>query len=400
MTIFSIGFKSIKYKPLNSGLSILLLGFGIGLIMILFSVQNKFEGTFTQNIKDIDLVVGAKGSPLQLILSSVYHIDAPTGNINLKEFEKLAKNPMVKSAIPLSFGDSYQGYRIVGTNQKYAKNYSVEIAQGSLPKKPFEVCLGSKVAFNNQLKLGDTFLGNHGLTKEGEAHEHNPYVVVGIYKESTSVIDKLIITPLESVWLAHSHNEEHKHEHEHHIEQPKEITAGLIQFKSAMATMMLPRQINENTNMQAALPSIEINRLFALAESAIKLLNALGYLLITIAVISLFIALYQSLKDEEPQLAYLRTLGASRFKLFKLVLIKGVILCVLGYLCAVLLSQLALWGIGYFVENNYQYSFKLAVFNPMNLILLLGSLALGLITAIIPAIKAYRLNISKTLANA
>ena len=137
--ITKIAWKNIWFKPLNTALSIILLTASVAIITLLILLQEQFERKFSDNIEGIDLVLGAKGSPLQLILSSVYQVDAPTGNIDYAEAKTWMNNPMVKTAIPLAFGDNYRGFRIVGTTQDYLKKFNVQIAQGKTFNKNFEV---------------------------------------------------------------------------------------------------------------------------------------------------------------------------------------------------------------------------------------------------------------------
>ena len=399
MNIFRLALASLAYKKLHSFLSILILSFSLALIMVIFTAKDSFEESFTSNIKGIDLVVGAKGSPLQIILSSVYHIDAPTGNIALSEFEELAKNRMVKTAIPLSYGDNYKGKRIVGTDSNYAALYNISLAQGHAFKKSFEVSIGANVARDLALKIGDTFHGSHGFSEEGEDHGHRNFKVVGIYQASATVIDDLILTPLESIWLVHEHPEEEGHSHDHE-EVKREITAGLLQFSNPMATLSLPRQINSQTKMQAALPAIEINRLFSLAQSAIDLLEALAYVLLFIAGISIFVSLLQGLKDEEPQLAFLRAVGISRYKVVLLVWTKSIFISLFAYLLAWLLAFISLELLALKLAN-FKAGLGLAVLqNPLQLWLFLSVLILGTFASLLPAWHAYRINIPKTLADA
>lgn len=409
MIIFQTALKSLFYRPLSTFLSVLLLSFGLGLIMVLLEARDRFEESFKRNIQGIDLVVGAKGSPLQLILSGVYHIDAPTGNISLAEFEKLQKNPQIKQAIPLSLGDNYRGYRIVGTNADYPALYQAEMERGRAFEKPLEAVIGARVAAQTGLKVGDQFAGNHGLQAESEdSHEHQAYTVTGIMQANGSVLDQLILTPLESVWLVHhhpEHDQDHPDDHGHHHDdlppyEEREISVGLLRFSNPMATLRLPRQINQQTNMQAALPAIEINRLFSLADNAIDFLQALGLLLLLLAGISVFTALLQSLKDEEAQLAFLRALGSPRRAIFGFILSKGLLLSSAGFLGALVLSQLALWGIHRQVSTNYQYQWEQQLLSPHLLNLLAVVLILGFAAALLPAFRAYRLNISKTLSDA
>ncbi len=387
MNVWRTAYKSLSHRALNSLLSILLLAFSTGLVLLLLNAQERFESSFKRNIKGIDMVVGAKGSPLQIILASVYHIDPPTGNIPLSEFEKLAKNPLVKSAVPLAYGDNYRSWRIVGTDSTYAQWYDLEIAEGRPFTKEMEVCLGQAVAEATGLKVGDRFEGSHGLQEEGE-HHHHPFKVVGIYKASGTVLDELILSPIASLWEVH------------HQEGPKEITAGLLQFKSPMANITLPRMVNKNTPMQAALPAIEINRLFSLTATSLKFLNILAYLMIIIAALSVFLALFQGLKDDEPQLAFLRAMGSPRHKILKLVFAKGLILALLAFLLALTFNLISFALIAEYLSPAYRSPWIDLIWDSKTLYTLLSLLVIVSVASVLPAWHAYRINIIKSLQNA
>src|SRR5690606_14358388 len=153
----------------------------------------QFEEKFTNNLDGIDLVMGAQGSPLQLILSSIYQVDAPTGNISLDSAKVWMQNPMVAKAIPLAFGDNYKGFKILGTTQGYLAHFNVEFAEGKTFDKNFEVVIGSEIAQKLNLSIGDEFFGSHGDSEEGEVHDHYAYKVVGITNPTGKVVDNLIL---------------------------------------------------------------------------------------------------------------------------------------------------------------------------------------------------------------
>jgi len=157
MNLFRISWSNLNDKPLSSFLSGLLMTLGITIISLLLLLNKQLDDQFKKNIKGIDMVLGAKGSPLQLILSSIYQIDAPVGNIPLDEAERLTRNPMIKSAIPLSMGDNYRSFRIIGTNKKYLDHFEATIGQGQLFVKDLECVIGPRVAEATGLKVGDTF---------------------------------------------------------------------------------------------------------------------------------------------------------------------------------------------------------------------------------------------------
>lgn len=396
MNLLQLSWANLKDKKLNSFLSTLLLTLGIGIISLLLLLNKQLEDQFRKNLRGIDMVVGAKGSPLQLILSSVYQIDAPTGNIPLSEVEKLARNPMVKAAIPLSMGDNYHGFRIVGTTAKYAEHFGGELASGSLFGKSMEATIGYKVAEGAGLKPGDTFAGSHGFDQEGDSHGEHLYRVKGVFKPSGSVLDQLILTDLSSVWDIHA---DHAHEaQEGEEEHEKEVTSALVTFRNPMAMMMLPRMINENTKLQSALPSIEINRLIELLGVGIDTLRALAILIMLIAGVSVFVSLYNSLKERKYEMALLLSMGATRTKLFFLLLFEGLLLAVMGFIAGISLSRLGLWLFSQTAERDFNYSFGNFSVLPEEFYLLAAALVIGVLAAAIPSLGIYRINISKTLA--
>ena len=460
--ITKIAWKNIWFKPLNTALSIILLTASVAIITVLILLQEQFEKKFNDNIDGIDMVLGAQGSPLQLILSSVYQVDAPTGNIDYTEAKKWMKHPFVETAIPLAFGDNYRGYRIVGTTPDYLKKYGAEVTNGKIFEKNFEVVVGNSIAQKLGLKVGDKFFGSHGDAEEGEVHDEHTYIVSGIMSATGKVVDNLILSNVQSVWAMHDHehtegesadaHEEHdhhdheatteSHDHEEHTaaaeegtehhhadghdhdhdhadeahvhdhdheqhaevqisEEGKEITAVLIKFRSKMGIVTWPRLIPQNTKMQAALPAIEINRLFTLFGIGLDALQYLAYGIMLISGISIFIALYNTLKERKYEFALLRVNGASRIQLLMLVLIESLLLCVTGFVFGTIVGRIALSLISGSSESEFKISF-----NPFEFVwekegyLFLLTIFVGILAAVIPAVKAYSLNISKTLANA
>lgn len=420
--ILKIAWKNLVHNRLSSLLSWVLLSVSVGIISLLVLMQQQLEKQFTGNIKNVDMVIGAKGSPLQLILSAVYHIDAPTGNIKYDEVKKWMVHPYVESAIPLAYGDSYKGYSILGTNKAYLDEYGASLQSGRFYQNNFEVVVGSNVTKTSQLKTGEVFYGTHGDRENGEVHKAHPYKVVGVINPGAGVVDNLITGNVESVWAMHEHEEEQgstvADSNAHHEEEPvetgsdsaanqdeemepeKEITAVLIKFRNPMGLIQLPRIINENTNMMAAVPAIEINRLFTLFGVGIDTLKAFGWGIMCLSGLSVFIALYNSLKERKYEMALMRTMGAGRLKLVLLLLLEAIILCVGAYITGLLLSRAGLWFIGKSVAKNYHFNLNDMGFQWPDEIYLLGfALIIGVVAALIPSIRAGRLNISKTLSN-
>jgi putative ABC transport system permease protein len=414
LSLFTLAWNYLKAKPLNTAINIVLLSLGIAVITILLLFNRQLEEKITDNTKGIDLVIGAKGSPLQLILCNIFHIDYPTGNIGLKEAERFAKNRLVKQAIPLALGDSYQSYRIIGTNKDYAALYNATLGAGEWWGKPLSVNLGSNVAALSGLKVGDKFASAHGLAEGGHAHNEHQYEVVGIFKPTQSILDNLILTNVESVWEMHEEGEGDSthHRHEAHLpkipsllvpsvekgDSTKQITSLLLLYRSPMAAIQLPKLVNAQSSLQAASPAFEAARLFSIMGVGVEILMAFAYVLIAISALSIFIALYNSLKERRYEMAVMRSMGATRSRLLLLVLLEGSLLTLLGSGVGLCLGHGVLILLTDFLPEIQKAGISGFVFYTQEWIILIGSLLLGVLCSVIPAIQAYRTDISRVLA--
>lgn len=405
--IIWLAFKNIFHKPLHAVLNIIIFATGIGIITMLSLVQQQFEDKFEKNIEGIDMVMGASGSPLQLILSAVYHIDAPTGNISLEEAEKWMQHPYIAKAVPMAYGDSYMSFPMIGSDSSYFQHFSAVIESGRLNAKNYEVVMGSEVMNKLKLKLGDKFHSTHGQQEGGEEHEDIEWVVTGILKPTGKVIDRMIISNIESVWdihgeggCTHDHEEgEECHHHDHEGEQ--EITAVLLKYRNPMAALQLPRLIKEQSkNIQLAQPAIEINRLFSLLGIGLDAIRYLAFFIMGLSAISIFISIYNTLKERMFELAMIRTLGGSKFKVFSLILAEGILYSIFGYLAGFLMGVVGYKMVAMLAEQEYQLSFgNLPIDFTQQFILFGISLFIGFLAAIFPAIKSYFIQISSTLAH-
>ncbi|MDZ4679139.1 MAG: FtsX-like permease family protein [Saprospiraceae bacterium] len=414
MNLFQLSWKNLTNKPLSLALNLILFALGTGLISLLLLLSSQLQEKFDKNLAGIDLVIGAKGSPLQLILCSMYHVDTPTGNISIKEAKPFMRpgHPLIKAAIPLSMGDNYKNYRIVGTTHDILALYNAEIQEGKKWEKTWETTIGATVAADLGLKIGDQFQSSHGFASEKDmdmAHEGD-FIVVGILKPSGSVVDQLILTNTQTIWAVHEHAAEGSTDstaHEAHADDSKplieyedrDITSLLIQFKNRnYMTLNMGRSINENTDMQAAMPAFEINRLYANMGVGVDALQALAFAIILVSGLSIFISLFSSLKERRYELALMRVMGASRSRLFFLIILEGLLLAVLGCIIGLLLSHGGMAILSGLMKDAYRYAFSGWVFLKEEWILLSGALIIGVLAAVIPAIMAGRTDISETLA--
>lgn len=393
-------------RPLGAALNVLLLSLGLASITFLLLVAHQLNSAFDRDLAGIDVVVGAKGSPMQLILSGVLHLDLPPGNVPLKAVRDLEKHPMVAGIIPISLGDNFQAYRIVGTSPAYLAHYQAKLAQGQVWSAPMQVVLGATVAHKLGLTLGQTFVGSHGLGAGGHTHGDNPYTVVGLLAPSGSVLDRLILTDSASVWKVH---EDYTAVHEDYtavddddravMAEEREITLALVKYKTPMAALSFPRFVNTSTEMQAAAPALEISRLLHLLGLGTDVLRAFAAVLLLTAALSVFIALWGAVRERRGDLALLRMLGASPTKVAALLLSEALWLGLLASILGLALGQGFAAALGWLLQldnsllvGGLVWPATLAVVPGLALLVSLGA-------ALLPALGAYRVSVLELLQN-
>lgn len=394
MNAATLAWRALRHKPLASSLNLLLIAIGIAMMTFILAVSVQLEEHAERDAQGIDLVVGAKGSPLQLILSSVYHADIPTGNIPDSALAALAAQPLVKSAIPLALGDNFHGFRIVGSTTALLGHYGAHLAQGALFAQPMQAVFGARAARETGATLGARFAGSHGLAAGGELHAHAPYTVTGILAPTGTVLDRLILTPVASVWQVHETDPD---------EQPaaapeRELTAVLVQYASPLAAVSLPRWVNGQPRLQAAQPAFEAARLFNLLGVGIDVLRAIAASVLLVAALSLFVALYGALEERKTDLAILRTLGASPATLLRLLLAQGLLLSLAGAGLGWLLGHGGVALLQWSMKDEQQLNLQAWRVVAGEAWLPVIAAGVGLLAAALPALRAYRTDIAATLA--
>lgn len=422
-------------RPLTSALNVLLLAIPVAMLVLLLQFSTQAEERFERDIAGIDLVVGAKGSPLQLILSSVFHVDQPTGNIPETSLDLLRRDRAVARVVPLALGDNFNGFRIVGTDAGFAGLYDLSLADGREFAAPMEAVLGAEVARRTGAKLGQKFVGSHGLADDpdgDQGHDHAPFETVGILAPSGTVADRLILTSVQSVWAVHgiddhndhdhgngrnhkadhAHDNDHDHDHDHAAPSAApaaslqasgsglepELTALLVTYRNASAAIRLPAMINRQTALQSAVPATETARLLELIGASLAGITVFAWLLAATGGLAIFVALLAALRAREGDLALLRVMGASRAQVFAVVLLEGVITAAAG----AALGWLAAHGLMALARARFatlaDLGFAPFQFHSGEIALIAGVLAIGALAALIPAIRIYQLDPARVMA--
>lgn len=401
MSVWRLAWTYLWARPLSAALNIVLLTLGLTVVGAVLQAQAQVERALQRDLAGIDLVVGAKGSPMQLILAGVYHLDVPPGNIPLAEVEWLQQHPQVARLIPLSLGDNVEGFRIVGTTPDYLTHYGATLVAGGLWTAPMQSVLGAEVARATGLKPGDGFQGAHGLGAGRAVHEEAAYRVTGVLAPCGCVLDRLALTATESVWQVHDEMHgaaEMDAQDLAALQADREVTLALIRYSTPLAAVTFPRAVNTTERLQAAAPAMEITRLLSMLGVGTRAVQALGVVLLLVAALSVLVALWQALRERRADIALMRLLGVSPARLAALLLAEALWLALLSLLLALALSGGLTALLGFVLAQEQSLllsgSWAWSVWWPVPLL----ALAVALLAALLPAVAAYRQDVHSLLS--
>ncbi len=418
MSLWHVAWNYLWNRKLTTAMTIISVALGVALISAVLTLREQTQKRFEEEGQAFDLVIGAKGNPLQLVLSTVYFLDAPTGNMSRADFEEIAKLEDVEAAFPLGMGDTFKGYRIIGTDRAlmdftWGDRRPYELEEGVYFDKAYEAVIGAAVAQDRGLRVGSSFISTHGFVDMpgAHAHEDKPYTVVGVMRRSGTPNDRAIFCSMESVWdvhdhgdageeEGHEHTEECGHDHAHdHGGADAEITAGLIKLASPALRFEYKDRINKQYNVMAAVPVNEIQKLYEqLLGTAKAVLLAIGYLVVVISSMSILIGLYMAILQRKRDLAVMRALGATRGEIFGAVLIEAFWVTVLGIGVGWLLGAVVCYGLGLYLVAKLGFHVSAVALGPDLITAYSAVLLMGLVAGILPAWQAYRTDIARDLA--
>ncbi len=290
----------------------------------------------------------------------------------------------------MSLGDSYRGYRIVGTTPAYLDHYGAKVARGKPWDAVMQAVLGAGVAQRTGLAVGDTFSGSHGLGEGGSVHDDEPYRVSGVLAPCACVLDRLILTSTESVWQLHETGHALDEAERRLMQAEREITLALVRYHSPLAAVTFPRYVNASTPMQAAAPALEITRLLRMLGVGAEVLQGFGAVLLITAGLSVFVAMWSAVRERRADLALLRMLGAPASRIAAVLLCEALWLALLASVLGLLLGQglTALLGSLLAAENSLPLSGWMWVSSVLLVPVL--ALAVALLAAAVPTLQAYR----------
>ena len=397
MRLVALAWRYLWARPLVAGLNLALLALGFGAMAFVVLVSEQIEGSVQRDLAGIDLVVGAKGSPLQLILAGVFHLDVPTGNVPLATVGLLRDHPLVERVVPVSLGDSLQGFRIVGSTLQYPALYAAKLAEGAVWQAKLQAVLGADVARATGLGIGARFVGTHGLGRSGELHGDTPYTVVGRLARCHCVLDRLVLTDQASVWAVHEDATAMDDVDREALAAEREVTLLLVAYRTPLAAVTLPRWVNAQEGLQAAAPALESARLLRMVGAGTEVLRGFGAVLLLAAAASVFVGLVNAVREREPDLAMMRMLGAPPWRVAVLVLAEALLLASLGVVMGLVLGHGLTGLLGWELAQSRSLHVTGVWWSWHEASLMGGTLVLALAAAALPAWRALRLDVSRLM---
>lgn len=412
MAILTLAAKSLWNRRLTSALVVLAIALSVTLLLGVERLRTQARASFANTLSGTDLIVGARGSPINLLLYSVFRIGDPTNNVNWSSYRTLAADPRVAWTVPLSLGDSHRGFRVLGTDHsyfqhyRYARNRPLRLAEGHEFEDLFDAVLGAEVAERLGYRLGQSIILAHGAGEISFAmHEDKPFRVVGILARTGTPVDQTVHVSLAGIEAIHADWRGGAplpgfHLSAEQVRQldltPKTITAFLVGLNTKTAIFRVQREINEFTAepLLAILPGLTLQQLWDLMGLAENALLVVSGLVVLVSFTVMLVALLTSLNERRREMAILRAVGARPSQIFTLVLGESVTLALAGAVCGLLLLQGALWLAGPVLEGRL--GLTIAAWPPSSheLMLLVAVLGCGFVAGIIPAWRAYRYSVA------
>lgn len=412
--LFLLVRRSMRQHALSTAVTAFSAALATGLALAVFGIQAQTERAFTGGDVGFDAVLGARGSKLQLVLNTVYHLETSPGNIPWTMFKEIERDPQVKVAIPYAVGDNYYGYRIVGTSEEiftkfeFSKGHKFEFASGGrFDAARRSAVVGSFAAEKLKLKVGDEIMPFHGLVYAPGAEQHpEKYKIAGILKPTNSPSDRVIWIPIEGVFRMTGHalrgsGETYQAKAGESIpDANKEVSAVMLKFSNDMAGMRLDQTINKQGRAATlAWPVANVmSEIFQKLGWMSKVLILFAYLVVVVAAGSILASVYNSINERRREFAILRSLGARKRTVFAAIVLESATIAALGALGGYLVYAGLLSVATVIIRTQTGVVLNPLSWHPVLVLAPLGMTAMGAVAGIIPAIKAYSTDVATNIA--
>jgi putative ABC transport system permease protein len=447
MNLFKIIRKNMRQRALATTLTSVSVALAVALTVAIVHIKRGLEERFQQSTLGYEMVVGAKGSPLQLVLNTVFNLDISPGNIPWSVVEKLRDDKRVAVAVPFAVGDNYHGCRIIGTTDAFRDAFGYSLAggrwfnfsepalrdafaeanarararlaeeRGEPPVKPAahqhavaEAVVGAAAAQETGLRIGQTFIAAHGLEVSPNAEEHadNPWRIVGILAPTHTAVDRGIYINLDSFYHIEGHEVRNTGkaaaagpktgEAKDNDPDPGQVSAVALKLRSPLHALPLYREINDGEVAMAAFPAVEVRKLFAIVGNIDRILLAQAILIGLVAGVAIAVSIYNSMSERRREIAILRALGARRGTIFAIIVLEAVAICALGAAAGVLGGHGIVWVANAALQRVSGFTVSPLTVESVELIVVAGGVLLGALAGLGPAAQAYRTEVAQNLA--
>lgn len=390
--LLRIAWRDLLQKPLQHSLTVIVAAAAIGLsIAVMLTASSVRQGMVYASMP-FDMIVGAKGSPAQLIFNTIFLQDAPVGNMPASVYRGLQADQRVEKVIPFAFGDNYRGFRIVGSTadifqlRPTLKEPPIfKLKKGRFFQREYEAVVGAAVAAKLKLETGSKFRASHGIVHALEGHEHaEEYVVVGILDPMNRPYDAGIFTSIETIWDIHDHGS-------------KDVTALMVRPRDYVGLMQMYGEMNGGKEVQAAFPGKVMADVFDMLGQSEEVMTVIAYIVMAMALLTLVISLYWSVLDRNRENAVLRALGAGRWDILKIVFLESAVIIGIASISGMALGHLISYGVSAYMRSRTAVYAPVG-FMPQEAVMIAVFALLGIAVSLLPAATAYRADVAKNLS--
>jgi putative ABC transport system permease protein len=409
MILFLLAYRSLRSRMVTTSLTVFSIALSVILLVGVDRVRQGTQAGFSGTLSQTDLVVGARGGALPLLLYSIFHIGTATNDISYASYEHFRDHPAVQWTIPFSLGDSHHGFRVVGTDDnfyehyRYRRDHSIQFASGSRPEGIFDAALGSEVAASLGYGLGQKIVLSHGLERVSlQDHADKPFTVVGVLARTSTPVDRTIYITLDGVEAMHVDWTDGTppaigegipaskiRKEDLHIDQ---VSAFLVRTRSRVDTLLLQREINtyKGEPLTAIIPALTLQDLWSVLGYADIALSLVSGAVLIVGLLAMLTALYTALNERRREVAVLRAIGLHARQIFALFVIESALISAVGTLIGLVTVYVLLWVLRVPIETHYGIPMAMVGISSRVVVYAYVVILAGGLLGCIPAIRAYR----------
>ena len=428
MTLLSLAWASLRNRSVATALTVISIALSVALLVGVEQIRAGARESFSGTISQTDLIVGPRAGTVSLLLYTVFRMGAPLNNIKYETWEHFNQHPAVAWSIPLTFGDSHKGYRVVGTNESFYQHYrfrrtrQIEFAAGKRPDAPLDAALGSEVAERLGYQLGSQLVLTHGVAGGMHEHEEQPFKVVGILARTATPIDRSLYITFAGVEAMHEgwedgappapgaghdqdhakHDEHAKHEagHEDHDHPVEQVSAVLLKMKSRIDTLRVQREVSTYgaEPLSAVIPGVALAELWSTLRYAEDALRIVSFCVLVAGLLGMLVALYPSLNERRREMAILRAVGVTAGRIVALLVFESLLLAVAGCVLGVGVYYGLASALQVPVERQFGLYLPVKALTQTSLWYLVAVVVAAALIGLVPAWRAYRNALNDGLA--